>query len=249
MRAGRLARVRRGGEDVRLVPAAEGRRRHALAGQRERQKAGPAAVSAMPSPLPPSRSIVSSRLMTLFGVSRNSVIAVAAGDRRGDEVLTLQSGWAASQSRTASATAARFRIAQEPVLGDRLASGLELRLDQEHTGRAGLGQFEGRRQGQPQGDEADVRDEQIERCGHRYPRGPGRGRSGPSIGVTRGSAAMRGCIWPWPTSMETTWAAAAAQQRFGEAAGRGAEIEAVRPSTGIANSSSAASSFSPARET
>ncbi|ENN89036.1 hypothetical protein RHSP_02134 [Rhizobium freirei PRF 81] len=29
----------------------------------------------------------------------------------------------------------------------------------------------------------------------------------PSILVTRGSAEMRGCIWPWPTSMEVTWAA------------------------------------------
>ena len=47
--------------------------------------------------------------------------------------------------------------------------------------------------------------------------------------VTRGSARSRGWSCPWPTSSAITRARAALEEHVGEAAGRGAEVEAVEP--------------------
>src|SRR5687768_1265106 len=85
-------------------------------------------------------------------------VAVAAGDRRGEQAGDTPALLAGDPSGDAFGGLLRNRqVADDPALADERPADLELRLDQKNAPGIRLGQSEGRRQSQSQRDEAEVR--------------------------------------------------------------------------------------------
>src|SRR5688500_16894964 len=94
------------------------------------------------------------------GAEQKFPVAVAAGDRRGEEPGDTPAMSAHEPSGDALGSLLRHdQVADDAALADERPADLELRLDKENAPGVRLGQSEGRRQGQLQRDEAEVGDD------------------------------------------------------------------------------------------
>src|SRR5687767_5922711 len=112
----------------------------------------------MPSPRWPIDSMVTISAIPARP-KQKFLVAVAAGDRRGEEAGDTPAMSARQPGGDAFGRLLRGgQVADDAALADKRAADLELRLDQENAPGVRLGQGEGRRQSEFQRDEAEVGD-------------------------------------------------------------------------------------------
>src|ERR1700737_162459 len=112
---------------------------------------GPAGVSAMPSPMAPTRAIASCSLMAR--ADEELAVAVAAGNRRGNDAGHLPAERVDARRDVVAHRPMNIRIARDAFF-QLAASGLELRLDQGQQASWKLRKRNGRRQDELERDEA-----------------------------------------------------------------------------------------------